>query len=37
MRDPRLNLQFDWRFNLVIWALLIIAVGTPIVAWLALR
>lgn len=37
MRDPRLNLQFDWRLNLVIWVLLIIAVGTPIMAWLALR
>ena len=37
MRDPRLDLQFDWKFTLGVWVVLIIAFGTPFLAWLALR
>jgi hypothetical protein len=37
MKDPRLNLQFDWRLTVYAYVLLIIIVMVVIVIWRALR
>ena len=36
-KHPKLDLQFDWKLTALVWAVLIIAFGIPILAWVTMR